>query len=151
EVAIRTALGAGRARIIRQLLTESALLAILGGAAGLALAKWGMDLLLKLAPQDLPRMSDVSLDGRALAFTAAVTLLTGLIFGLVPALQSSRPNLSETMNETGRGSTDGRRRQLIRNSLVVLEVASALVLLVGAGLLIKSFWRLQQVDPGFNP
>jgi putative ABC transport system permease protein len=151
EIAIRTALGAGRARIIRQLLTESALLATLGGAAGLALAKWGMDLLLKLAPQDLPRMSDVALDGRALAFTAAVTLLTGLIFGLVPALQSSRPNLNETMNETGRGSTEGRRRQLVRGALVALEVASALVLLVGSGLLIKSFWRLQQVDPGFNP
>jgi putative ABC transport system permease protein len=151
EIAIRTALGAGRARIIRQLLTESALLAILGGAAGLTLAKWGMDLLLKLAPEDLPRMSDVSLDGRALAFTAAVTLLTGLIFGLVPALQSSRPNLNETMSETGRGSTEGRRRQLVRGALVVLEIASALVLLIGSGLLIKSFWRLQRVDPGFNP
>ncbi|HZF39625.1 MAG TPA: ABC transporter permease, partial [Blastocatellia bacterium] len=151
EIAIRTALGAGRARIIRQLLTESALLAILGGAAGLLLAKWGMDLLLKLAPQGLPRMSDVSLDGRALAFTAAVTLLTGVIFGLIPALQASRPNLNETMNDTGRGSTEGRRRQLVRSALVVLEVTSALVLLVGAGLLIKSFWRLQQVDPGFNP
>jgi putative ABC transport system permease protein len=151
EIAIRTALGAGRARIIRQLLTESVLLALLGGAGGLGLAKWGMDLLLKLAPEDLPRMSDVALDGRALAFTAAVTLLTGLIFGLVPALQSSRPNLNETMNETGRGSTEGRRRQLVRGALVVLEVASALVLLVSSGLLIKSFWRLQQVDPGFNP
>jgi putative ABC transport system permease protein len=151
EIAIRTALGAGRARIIRQLLTESALLAILGGSVGLLLAKWGMDLLLKLAPQGLPRMSDVSLDGRALAFTAAVTLLTGVIFGLVPALQSSKPNLNETMNETGRGSTEGRRRQVVRSALVVLEVASALVLLVGAGLLIKSFWRLQQIDPGFNP
>jgi putative ABC transport system permease protein len=151
EIAIRTAVGAGRARIIRQLLTESGLLALLGGAAGLALAKWGMDLLLKLAPQGLPRMNDVSLDGRALAFTAVVTLLTGVIFGLVPALQSSKPNLNETMNDTGRGSTEGRQRQLVRSALVVLEVASALVLLVGAGLFIKSFWRLQQVDPGFNP
>ncbi|HEU0184233.1 MAG TPA: ABC transporter permease, partial [Blastocatellia bacterium] len=151
EIAIRTALGAGRARIIRQLLTESALLALLGGAAGLFLAKWGMDLLLKLAPQGLPRMSDVSLDSRALAFTAAVTLLTGVIFGIVPALQSSKPNLNETMNETGRGSTEGRRRQFVRSGLVVFEVASALVLLVGAGLFIKSFWRLQRIDPGFNP
>jgi putative ABC transport system permease protein len=151
EVAIRAALGAGRARIIRQLLTESALLAILGGAAGLLLAKWGTSLLLKLAPEDLPRMSDVTLDGRALAFTAAVTLLTGVIFGLVPALQASMPNLSETMNDTGRGSTEGRRRQFARSALVVMEVASALVLLVGAGLLIKSFWRLQNVNPGFNP
>jgi putative ABC transport system permease protein len=151
EIAVRTALGAGRARIIRQLLTESLLLSIVGGAAGLLLAQWGMDLLLKLAPQNLPRMSGVSLDGSALAFTATVTLLTGLIFGLVPALQSSKPNLSETMKDGGRGSTEGGRRQLVRSALVVLEVASAMVLLVGAGLLIKSFWRLQKVDPGFNP
>jgi putative ABC transport system permease protein len=152
EIAIRTALGAGRARIVRQLLTESALLALAGGVAGLLLAKWGTDLLLKLAPQNLPRMSDVSLDGRALAFTAAVTLLTGLIFGLVPALQASKPNLTESIKDAGgRGSTEGGRRQFIRGSLVVLEMASALLLLVGAGLLIKSFWRLQRVDPGFNP
>jgi putative ABC transport system permease protein len=151
EIAVRTALGAGRARIVRQLLTESVLLAVVGGAVGLLLAKWGMDLLLKLVPQDLPRMSDVSLDGRALAFTAAITLLTGIIFGLVPALQSSKPNLNETMKDAGRGSTEAGRRQLIRSTLVVLEVAAALVLLVGAGLLMKSFWQLQKVDPGFNP
>jgi putative ABC transport system permease protein len=151
EVAIRTALGARRARIIRQLLTESLLLALVGGAVGLLLAKLGMSLLLNLAPQNLPRMSGVSLDGRALLFTAAITLLTALIFGLVPALQSSRPNLSETMKDAGRGSTEGGQRPLIRNILVVLEVASALMLLVGAGLLIKSFWQLQKVDPGFNP
>ncbi len=151
EIAIRTAMGAGRWRIVRQLLTESVLLSLTGGLVGLLLAKWGMDLLLKLAPQNLPRMSDVSLDGRALAFTAAITLLTGIVFGLVPALQSSKPNLNEVMKDAGRGSTEGGRRQLIRSSLVVLEVASALVLLVGAGLMIKSFWKLQQVDPGFNP
>jgi len=152
EIAIRTALGAGRARIVRQLLTESALLALAGGVAGLLLAKWGTALLLKLAPQNLPRMSDVSLDGRALAFTAAVTLVTGLIFGLVPALQASKPNLTETIKDAGgRGSTEGGRRQFVRGSLVVLEMASALLLLVGAGLLIKSFWRLQRIDPGFNP
>jgi putative ABC transport system permease protein len=151
EIATRSALGAGRWRIVRQLLTESVLLAIVGGAVGLLLARWGMALLLQLAPQDLPRLSSVSLDGRALAFTAAITLLTGLFFGLVPALQASKPNLNETMKDAGRGSTEGGRRQLIRNTLVVLEVASALVLLVGAGLMIKSFWRLQQVDPGFDP
>jgi len=151
EIAIRTALGAGRWRIVRQLLTESVLLALAGGAVGLLLAKWGMDLLLKLAPQDLPRLSDVSLDWRVLGFTVAITLLTGVIFGLVPALQASKPNLNETMKDAGRGSTEGGRRQLIRSALVVLEVASALLLLVGAGLMIKSFWRLQKVDPGFNP
>jgi putative ABC transport system permease protein len=151
EIAIRAAMGAGRSRIVRQLLTESALLAFIGGTAGLLLAKWGMDLLLKLAPQDLPRMRDVSLDGRALAFTAAITLLTGVIFGLVPALQTSKPNLNETIKDAGRGSTEGARRQLVRSALVMAEVASALVLLVGAGLLIKSFWRLLEVDPGFNP
>jgi putative ABC transport system permease protein len=151
EIGVRVALGAGRARIVRQLLTESALLSLLGGAAGLALAKWGVDLLLKLAPEDLPRMGDVSLDGRALAFTAALALLTGVIFGLVPALQSSRPNLNETLKDAGRVSTEGGRRQLGRSALVVLEVASALALLVGAGLMIKSFWRLQNIDPGFDP
>jgi putative ABC transport system permease protein len=151
EIAIRTALGAGRWRLIRQLLTESLVLALAGGAVGLVLAKWGMDLLLALAPQNLPRLSSISLDGRALAFTALVSLLTGVLFGLVPAVQASRPNLNETMKDAGRGSSEGGRRQLIRSALVVLEVASALVLLVGAGLLIKSFWKLQQVDPGFNP
>jgi putative ABC transport system permease protein len=151
EIATRTALGAGRWRIIRQLLTESMLLSLAGGAVGLLLAKWGTDVLLTLVPSNLPRMSNVSIDGRALAFTATITFLTALIFGLVPALQASKPNLNETMKDAGRGSTEGGRRKLIRSTLVVLEVASALVLLVGAGLLIKSFWRLQKVDPGFNP
>jgi putative ABC transport system permease protein len=151
ELAVRAAMGAGRARIMRQLLTESLLLALLGGAAGALLAKWGMNLLLAFAPQDLPRMSDVSLDGRALGFTAAITLLTGVIFGLLPALRASRPNLQETLKEAARGSTEGGRRQLAVSALVVLEVASALVLLVGAGLLGKSFWQLLRVDPGFNP
>ena len=151
EIGIRTALGARRERIIRQLLTESVLLALLGGALGLVLAKAGMDALLALAPQDLPRLSDISLDGRVVAFTAAITVLTGVIFGLVPALQAASPNLDETLKDAGRGSTEGGRRRLIRSTLVVLEVASALVLLVGAGLMIKSFWRLQQVDPGFIP
>lgn len=150
ELAIRTAIGAGRGRIIRQLLTESLLLSLLGGVIGLLLANWGMDLLLALAPPNLPRLSDVSLDARVLAFTAAITLLTSLIFGLIPAWQATKPNLNETLKDAGRGSTEGGR-QVLRNGLVVLEVASALMLLVGAGLLIKSFWRLQQVDPGFNP
>jgi putative ABC transport system permease protein len=151
EIAIRTALGAGRWRIIRQLLTESVLLSLAGGTLGLLLAKWGMDALLTMVPQDLPRLNEISLDTRVLAFSAVITLLTGLVFGLIPAWQASKPNLNETRKDGGRGSTDGRRRQLIGNALVVLEVASALVLLVGAGLMVKSFMRLQQVDMGFNP
>lgn len=150
ELAIRAAMGAGRWRIVRQLLTESLLLSLIGGTVGLLLAKWGMDLLLTLAPQDLPRLSDVSLDGRVLAFTATVTLLTGVIFGLIPAWQASKPDLHETLKDAGRGSTEGGRRQVVRSSLVILEVAAALVLLVGAGLMIKSFWQLQQVDFGFQ-
>ena len=151
EMSTRTALGASRWRIVRQLLTESILLSVVGGAFGVLLAKWGMTALLRLAPEGLPRMSNVSLDLRALAFTFGITLVTGVIFGLVPALQASRPNLNETLKDGGRGSSEGGRRQFIRSTLVVLEVASALVLLVGAGLMIKSFWLLQKVDPGFNP
>ncbi len=151
EVAIRTALGAGRGRIIRQLLTESLLLSVAGGVVGLLLALWGISLLLSLAPEDLPRVRDVSLDGRVLGFTVGIALLTGLIFGLVPALQASKPNLNETLKDAGRGSTEGGRQHIIRSGLVVFEVATALVLLVGAGLMIKSFLHLQKVDPGFNP
>jgi putative ABC transport system permease protein len=151
EIAIRTALGAGRWRIVRQLLTESVLLSLGGGILGLLLAKWSLDILMKMAPQNLPRLSDVALDGRVLVFSAAITLLTGIVFGLVPALQASKPNINEAMKDGGRGSTEGGRRQLIRNTLVVLEVAAALVVLVGAGLITKTFIRLQHVDTGFNP
>jgi putative ABC transport system permease protein len=150
EIAIRTALGAGRRRLIRQLLTESAVLALLGGAAGLLLAKWGVSLLIALSPSDTPRLDQITIDGRVLAFTLIVALLTALIFGIVPALQASKPDLNESLKEGSRGST-GARTHRIRNALVVSEIAISAVLLVGAGLMIRSFARLQQLDLGFKP
>jgi putative ABC transport system permease protein len=148
EMALRTALGASRWRIVRQLLTESILLSIVGGALGTAIAAWGMESLLAFAPEDLPRLNDVNLDVRVLGFTLLVTMATGIIFGLAPAIQASRPNLNETLKEGGRGTTGGHHR--VRSSLVIAEVALALVLLISAGLLIRSFVFLQRVDPGFN-
>jgi putative ABC transport system permease protein len=148
EMAIRTALGASRSRIVRQLLTESLLLSIVGGALGLVLAKWGVKLIVAISPNSIPRANEINLDGRVLAFTVGVSVLTGIIFGLVPALQSSKPDLNETLKDAGRGSTGSRH--VFRSGLVVSEVALTLVLLIGAGLMIRSFYRLQQVDPGFN-
>src|SRR6266540_3492134 len=150
EMAVRLALGAGRGRLARQLLTESVLLALAGGAAGLLLATWGAQLLLRFAPDNLPRLSEVGLDGRALAFTALTSLLTGVIFGLAPALQASRPGLNDALRESGRTGA-GARGQRLRSAFVIAEIALALALLAGAGLTLKSFWRLQAVDPGFNP
>ena len=150
EVALRAALGAGRWRIVRQLLTENMLLAALGGAFGVLLAWWGLRLLVDLSPANIPRLENIRLDGRVLWFTLGLSLLTGLIFGLAPALQITQLKLSETLKEGGRTGSGGRSARLIRGVLVVVEVALTLVLLVGAGLLIRSFWRLQQVDPGFK-
>ncbi|MBO0861662.1 MAG: ABC transporter permease [Chloracidobacterium sp.] len=150
EVAVRAALGAGRWRIVRQLLTENMLLAVLGGALGVLLAWWGLRLLVNLKPANIPRLEDIRLDGRVLWFTLALSLLTGLIFGLTPALQTTHFKLSESLKEGSHTGTGGRRAQRIREIFIVVEVALTLALLVGAGLLVRSFWRLQRVDPGFR-
>ena len=149
EVAIRLAIGATRGRLLRQLLTESVLLALLGGAFGFLIAVWGADVLLKLNPVEIPRLDKFSVNATILGFTLGVSLLTGLIFGLVPALSASRLDLNRRLKEGGRDSQTGGGR--VRGALVIAEVAIAMVLLLGAGLLLKSFMRLQHVDAGFNP
>jgi putative ABC transport system permease protein len=148
EMAVRVALGASRATLVRQLLTESLLLAALGAVFGILLAFWGTSFIAAQLPDGIPRLQEAQVDVRALIFALAVSLLTGLLFGLAPALQSSRPNLTEGLKEGERGSSG--RRQRLRSALVVGEVALTLMLLVGAGLLIQSFWRVLQVDPGFK-
>jgi putative ABC transport system permease protein len=150
EISIRAALGANRARIIRQLLTESLLLAFVGGLLGVLLASWGVQMLLKMAPEDLPRLSQIGIDGQALGWTALVSLLTGVLFGLAPAWQSTRLSLNEALKEGGRGMTESPGKRRWRNLLVISELALAVMLMIGAGLLVKSFWRLQRVDPGIN-
>jgi putative ABC transport system permease protein len=148
EIAVRLALGASRWRIIRQLLTESLLLSLIGGALGLLLAQWGISLILAISPNDIPRAREINLDLRVLAFTIGISFVTGLIFGIVPALQASKFDVHETLKEAGRGNSG--RHQWVRSSLVVVEIATTLVLLVGAGLLIRSFYQLQKVNPGFS-
>jgi putative ABC transport system permease protein len=149
EVALRAALGAGRGRLLRQLLTESALLGLAGGALGVGLAAFGLRALLAAAPADLPRLDAIAMDWRVLGFTTLLSLVTGLAFGVAPAWQLARVDPGQTLKEGGRSSSHGGRA--MRRALVVAEVALAVVLLVGAGLMLRSFDRLQQTDLGFRP
>src|ERR1041384_5121424 len=151
EIAVRTALGASRLRIVRQLLTESVMLAVVGGALGLLLSVWLTDLLIALSPANSPRFNEIKPDARVFAFTLVITIITGLIFGLAPALRASRPDLNEALKEGGRTGAEGARRNRLRSLLMVGEIALSFMLLAGAGLLIKSFMRLREVNPGFNP
>jgi putative ABC transport system permease protein len=151
EMSIRVALGAGPLRLLKQVLTESVLLALIGGVAGVLLALWGVESLKVIGAQTVPRLREVNIDLGVLGVTLGIAVSTGIIFGLVPGLASARPELTETLKEGGRSSTQGRARNRLRNGLVIAEVALALVLLSGAGLLMKSFARLQNVNPGFNP
>jgi putative ABC transport system permease protein len=148
EMAIRTALGAGRARLIRQLLTESLILSAAGAVLGLLLAAWGVDALIAVSPDAVPRTSEVALNARVLVFTIGVTLLTGIAFGLAPALAASRPDLNEALKDGTRGTSSTRGR--LRRALVVAEVALSMVLLVGTGLMLRSFVRLRAIDPGIR-
>ena len=149
EFALRAALGASRGRIVRQLLTESLLLSLLGAVLGILLAVWGKNILLAAIPGDMPFWMKFDLDLRVLGFTFLISVITGLVFGVVPALQSARTSLNETLKEGGR--TGGTTHNRMRNLLVVAEVALSLVLLVGAGLMVRSFAQLQSVNAGINP
>src|SRR5215813_2013090 len=149
EFAIRSALGASGSRVVRQLLTESLLLALIGGVLGLFIGQFIVSGLIALGPGTIPRLEEIRIDGPTLAFTIGITFLTSLIFGLAPAFRASRPDLNDALKESSRGTSGNSR--LMRNCLVTAEVALTLVLLIGAGLLLKSFWRVMHVDPGFNP
>ena len=151
EMAIRAALGAGRVRVVRQLLTESLLLALAGGLLGLGLGVWGVDALVAMSPPNMIGAGEVGVSLPVLGFTFGVSLLTGVVFGLLPALEAARSDPSDALKESGRGSTAGPRARRVRSAFIIAEVALALVLLVGAGLMIKSLARLQSVDPGFDP
>lgn len=150
EIAIRTALGASRFQIVRQLLIETSLLAMLGGAAGLFLAWWSADALVAMGPADIPRLDEIRVNGSVIVFTFAIAFVTSLIFGLIPALQASRPQVEQSLREASRGSTGGVRSHRLRFVFVVSQFALSLVLLVGAGLLIRSFAELRSVRPGFD-
>jgi putative ABC transport system permease protein len=151
EVAIRAAIGASRARLVTQFLAESAMLALGGGLLGLLLARGAVLLVSRLGPASIPRLTEARVDGRLLVFALAISVLTGIVFGIVPALQGSRGNVSAALMEGGRSGTTGRSARWLRSALVVAEIALALVLLIGAGLLIRGFERLRAVDPGFRP
>jgi putative ABC transport system permease protein len=149
EIAVRLALGAGRWRIIRQLLTETLLLALAGGALGLLLALWVIDVLRVGGPSSIPRLQEVTINTQALWFTLGLSILTGILFGLAPALQSSNPDLHSALKHSGLQATASARGRRLRQALIVSQVAIALVLLIGAGLLIKSFWQVRQINLGF--
>jgi putative ABC transport system permease protein len=151
EVAIRSALGAGRGRIVRQLLTESAVLALVAAAIGLVISWWGIRTLVALVPPGVPRIEQASIDGVVLAFTLVISLLSSFVFGLAPALRASRTSLSESLKEGGRGSAGTRGRDWVRSALISAEVALSVLLLVGAGLLIRSALEMQRIRPGFDP
>src|SRR5215207_9429456 len=150
EIAVRTALGASRLRIVRQLLTESVLLSIVSGLIGLGLSIWLVKLLIAISPANSPRVDEIGIDLRVFGFTFGVTVLAGLLFGLFPALQTSRPNLNEMLKDSGRRGSDSGGRNRIGSLLIVSEIALSFVLLAGAGLLIKSFLHLREINPGFN-
>jgi putative ABC transport system permease protein len=150
EISIRAALGAERSRIVRQLLVEALLLALVAGVIGVAIAQGTGRLLVAYAPDALPRLNELSIDARVLGFALLSSLVTGVLFGMIPAVSASRPNLTDTLKEGTAGAGGGARRQRLRNVLVVGEVALSVTLLIGAGLLIRSFWYLQRVNPGFN-
>jgi predicted permease len=151
EIAIRTALGASRSRVLRMLLTESLMLSLAGGCLGLLMAAWGTEALLALAPDNIPRLNEVGLDARVFGFTLAVSVFTGIIFGLVPALGAAKPDLNDALKSASKGSTGTIAGKRTRSVLVTAEVALSLMLLIGAGLMIKGFVRLQQTNLGFNP